>query len=177
MWSVCYYYIYSPEPSMRMVVFASALFVFVESNGGSAKEAVMTCCRPLFFVFFLIFLFVCSLISLPTGLMAASSSSSTCCFVRETALISFELFCPCDISYLLRVLSVQQVSVPLQHVCCYSCTLKASLSDLLASHCSKHLSFVLFCFVFFFSFLPFLWSGLFCCVLVTWYARISLALP
>ena len=46
------------------------------------------------------------------------------------------------------------------------------LSDLLASHSSEHLSFVLYCFVlfsFFFSllFFPhFLWSGLFCCVLV-----------
>ena len=46
------------------------------------------------------------------------------------------LDCPCNNSYLLRVVSsVQQVSVPLQHVVCFS-----SGSDLLSSHSSEHLS-------------------------------------
>ena len=51
----------------------------------------------------------------------------------------------------LRVSSVQQLSVPLQHVCCSSC----SLSDL-ASHYSELLSafFLLFIFFVFFGLLP-----------------------
>ena len=83
----------------------------------------MTCCRS--FLGYLFFPFVCSLISLPTGLMPVSSYLPLLrvVFSRETSVI-FVLFCPSNNnSYLLRVvLSVQQVSVPLQRVCC-SCSL------------------------------------------------------
>ena len=99
-------------------------------------------------------------------------------FIRffKTPVSFFSFFFSALCRYLLprlRVVSpVQQLSVPLQHVCCSSC----SLSDLLASHYSEHLS------AFFLSlkllFFLFFWSGLFCCVLVyTRYASISLALP
>ena len=118
-------------------------------------------------------------------------------FASETAVVFFVLFCPSDSSYLFRVVSPvqQKVYVPLQHVHSSSCSLSFPfLSDLLASHSSEHLSFVLIRFVFFFCFvlfclvLPclvlfcfvlfclvlfsfslcclFLWSGLLCCVLV-----------
>ena len=116
----------------------------------------MTCCRPCSF-FLLFFIFICSLLSLPTGVMPVSSSSSSCCF------------CPCSICYLLRVVSsAQQVSVPLyllQHVWCSSGNY--SLSFPFRSSCITFSSTRVvfrFCFVSFsfrFSFLLFLLSCLF----------------
>ena len=102
-------------------------------------------------------------------------------FVRKTAVVLILLFCPCNSSYLLRVvLPVQQESVPLQHVwrssghCSLSFPLRSSCITfsrapvvffaLLSFYFSS--SFVLLFFFFFPFFSLYLWSGLFCCVLV-----------
>ena len=122
-------------------------------------------------LFFLYFLFICSLIFFPTGLMQVSSSSS-CFFVRETAaVIFFVLFSPCTNRYLF-LFSTYIVSL----------ATFSFLSDLLASHSSEPpvVCFVLFCFlclfclfvlfsVFVFSspfFFFFFGLGLFCWALV-----------
>ena len=91
----------------------------------------MTCCRSFFLFFFFSFFFVFAPLFPPPPaslcLMRVSSSSSSC-------------FCPCNNNrYLVRVvlsvqqtavccllrvaLSVQQVSIRLQHVGCCSCSL------------------------------------------------------
>ena len=156
----------------RVVV--SALFIFVESNGGSSKATVMTCCRRFIF-FFSFFLFACSRISLPTGLFCRhllplhvvfarkQQVSSSCCFARTTAAIFFVLLCLCNRHHLLLF---SAYGVPL------AIAAFPFLSNFLASQSSEHLSFlslfvfVLFC-LFSFSFSSlFLWFGLFCCVLV-----------
>ena len=89
---------------------------------------------------------------------------------------SFVLFCPCNSSCLLGVvLPVQQVSVPLQHVWCSSgnCSLSCPFrSSCIAFFRTPVVCFALFAFFvsissFLFSFFSFfLYSGLFCCVLV-----------
>ena len=122
------------------------MFVFVEFNGGSAKAVAMTRVACLLVLFFLPCFSLCSLIfpSLP----------ASCRYLDRLRVVS----------------SVQQLSVPLQHVCCSFC----SLSDL-ASHSSELLSafFVVFSVLIF---LPFLvWLVLLCSR--TRYASISLALP
>ena len=80
-------------------------------------------------------------------------------YTRLFCLLSFSALSRYLLPRLRVVSPVQQLSVPLQHVCC-SC----SLSDLLASHSLELLSaFVVFLVLIFFLFF---WSGLFCCVLV-----------
>ena len=100
----------------------------------------------LFYIFPWVF-FHSTDVSLPAGLITVYFSSSPCCFVRATG--------PGICSSSARMLFFWQ----------------PFLSDLLASHSSEHLSFVLLCFLFrslffFFFLLFFSWSGLFCCVLV-----------
>ena len=73
------------------------------------KETKRTCCRPLFVFSVLVFLFFVCHISFPTCRMPVSTSSSLCCH------------CPCKSSYLfLVVLSVQKVSVSVEHAWCFS---------------------------------------------------------
>ena len=79
--------------------------------------------------------------------------------LSRTPVLFFPALCP----YLLRlrVSPVQQLSVPLQHICCSSC----NLSDL-ASHCSELLS-AFFCFSYHFSY----FSGLTCFVVFSYQVR------
>ena len=95
--SVCY----SPEPSLQRVVVVSALFLFVEFNGGSAKATVMTCCRPSFFLFFLFVLFAPSF-PCPPACISFLFLVLLLSVIQQ--LSSFTLFCPRNSScYLLRV--------------------------------------------------------------------------
>ena len=125
----------APTPLQHVIV--AALFVFVKFYEGSAKSTVMTFCRPSFLFLSFSFLFARSLNSLHTGLIPVSSSFS-CCFVRATGRYMF----------LFSTYGVPLAAFPF-------------LSDLLASHSSEHLSFVLLCFalfsffVFFFLFVSF----------------------
>ena len=82
--------------------------------------------------------------------------SSSCCFARATAVIFFVLFCPCN-RYLFLF---STYGVPL------AIAAFTFLFDLLASHSSEHLSFVLLCFLF--SFLFFVYFFLFLSFLVVW---------
>ena len=197
-WSVCYY---NPEPSTASGIFPNWYFmllsVFVDFNGGSAKAtAVMTCCPFFFFFFFLYpsadgekytstyfhtrrvvlssFLF-CTLIFVTTGNYAGIFFLFFVLFLSVKQQLSSSCFCPCNSSYLLHVvLSVQQVSVPLQHACCSSGN--CSLSFPFRPSCitffrTPVVHFALFSFsiffflLFFFCFSFFSRSGLFCCVL------------
>ena len=93
---------------------------------------------------------------------------SSCCFVRATAVILFVLFCPCNRCLFL----FSTYGVPLASNCSLSfpfLSFPIFLHHILQNTCR------LFCFVAFFLFFPsflfsffslFLWSGLFCCVLV-----------
>ena len=100
--------------ALNPTVSGSFLFVFVEFNGASAKAVAMTLVVLLaYFVIFALFLF-------------------SPYFPSPPAL------CRHLLPRLRVVSSVQQLSVPLQHVC--SC----SLSDLLASHSSELPSAFLF---------------------------------
>ena len=96
------------------------------------------------------------------SLMPVSSPSSWCCFF------------PCNSGYLGVVFSVQQASVPLQHVCsCSFCSLSFP-SSCITLFRTPYLLFALLCFLFCFLFCfllcsSFLWSGLFCCVFVLSY--------
>ena len=133
-----------------------------------------------FFRFFFFFLFDCSLISLPAGLMPVSSSSFSCCFVRAT------------VSYFLPrrvVLSVQQqlltssccfvratgiLSVPLQHACCCSsCSLSflIFLCCILQNTTSRLICFALFYLYQVFYFPPLFFYGLACFVVFSYPAR------
>ena len=126
----------------------------------------MSCCRPFLFFFLLL---ACSLIFLPAGLwpytgifflfvlflsmkqqlpssccLSSQQQLSSCCLVRATGICSS----PARMLFFLQ-----------------------PLSDILASHSSEHLSFVLLCLslLLFFSLLVFLFfvmSGCFWCVLV-----------
>ena len=122
------------------------MFVFNDFNGRSAKAVAKT--LVVFLDCFVLFCRV-SLYSL-----IFPSPPALCRYLPRLRVVS----------------SVQQLSVPLQHVCCSFC----SLSDL-ASHSSELLSafFVVFSVLIF---LPFLvWLVLLCSR--TRYASISLALP
>ena len=157
----------------------SALFVFVEFNGGSAKAtAVMTCCRPFFFSFLFALLYSPHR---PAGIsflfllfLPIKQQLSWCCFVRATAAIFFVWFRPCNrYMFLFSTYGVPLAIAPFPF-----------LSDL-ASHFSEHLSFVLLCFLFsfllffsfFFSFFPFFflfsWSGLFYILILTLHTAVS----
>ena len=123
------------------------MFVFVEFNGESANAVVMT----------IVVLLGCFVL-----------------FVLVLALFPYFPSPPASCRYLLPrlrvVSSVQQLSVPHQHVCCSYC----SLSDLLASHSSEPFSaFFAFCVLIFLIIL--VWLVLLCSR--TRYASISLALP
>ena len=155
-WSVCCYYniryLYSLNPLQRVVL--SALFVFVELNGGSVKATVMTHVVVLsFFSFFFLFFYVCFLIYLPAGLMRASSSSASVVLVLATAVI-FVLFCPCNRFLFLFSMSRRML---------FFYKKQPFLFDFLASHSSRHLSFFLLVIVSFFSlFFRFFFSLFFC---------------
>ena len=88
------------NPLQRVVV--SALFVFVEFNGGSAKATVMTCCRSFYFSIFSFCLLPCFpphrpyyafLCLMPVQYFLPLHRVV---FVCETAVILFVLFCPCN---------------------------------------------------------------------------------
>ena len=128
----------------------------------------MTCCRAFFSLFFCLF---APLFPSPPALCRYLLPLVRVVFVRETTVIFF-VFCLCNNSDLRVDLSAQQVSVPLQHVRCFSCSLSFPifLHHILQKTCR------LFCFV---SFVPFFssifffflslflsWSGLFGSVLV-----------
>ena len=119
---------------MVLVVFLLFLFVFVEFNRGSAKAVEMTVVVVLLACFVL----------LP-------------CFSLRSLILPFPAaLCQYLLPRLRVVSSVQQLSVPLQHVCCSSC----SLSDL-ASHYSELLSgFFVFLVLIFLIFL--VWLVLLC---------------
>ena len=80
-------------------VLVSALFVFVEFNGGSAKATVMTCCRPVFYFFSL---FAPSFPSPPALLFPYYAlcrylvTLIRVVFVPNTAVTLFVWFCPCN---------------------------------------------------------------------------------
>ena len=108
-----------------------------ESNGNGFS------CRSFFFILrsiyiFSVFFFFCFVhfFPLPTGIMPAPSSSSSCCLVRQATVILFELLRMCSSSYPLCVVlsPVLQVSGHLQHLgiiflsfVFFSCTLTNSL--------------------------------------------------
>ena len=127
-------------------------------------------------------LFVCFPISLPTGLMPVSSSSSSCCF------------CRCNSSYLLCVvLSAQQVSSSARRCMVFRWRLQPFLSFPILRHILQNTCrlfvFVFFfifyycslIFFFFFFFLSFFFSSLMVWLVFlcsrTWYASTLLALP
>ena len=138
------------KPLQRVVVSALCCVIgFVEFNGRSAKAAVITCFRPSFL----------NNISLPTGLMPASSSSS-CCFCvcrRETAVVFFvkhqffffALYCPCN-RYLFLLNST--------YTCCSFLGPFTFGSSCITLFTTPQLSFVFFYFLF-----PFFFSFLFYC--------------
>ena len=107
---------------------ASAFFFSLEFTARSARATVITCCRLFHFFGLLLPCFIAhgpyAAIFLPTGLMPLSFPLLRAVVVRQTAVVFFVLLSPCNSSSLLRVdLSVQQVPVPHQHVCCSSCSL------------------------------------------------------
>ena len=118
---------------------------------------VMTCCRP-FLSFFLLLLFVCSLFSLPTGLIsflfvlfssAKQQLFSLHCFFCAASVFFFVVYCPCNGNLFLL----------------------STYGALLAIAVFPFLSFVLLCFLFLFFFVfPFfscsILSALLSCVLV-----------
>ena len=147
MWSVCYYS-HGPSPGGGRFC-----FVFVEFNGGSAKATAGMTCR-LFFFFFLLN----PVLPSPPALCRYPLPLRVVC-VRKTAVIFFVLFCPCN-----RYMFLFSTYGVLLAIAAFP-----FLSDLLASHSSKHLLFFfVFCFfsVLFSLFSFLLWSGLFCYVLV-----------
>ena len=154
-WSVCYY---SPEPFTASGNFCFTVFVFVELNGGERESDSNDLLSS--FLFFCFFFFFASLFPSPLALCRFLLPLLRIVFVRETA-VKLIVFCPCNSSYLLRVaLSVQQGSVPLQHVRCSSC----SLSFPFRSSCITSFStpsILLRCFV---SFSSSFSSLVFCCL-------------
>ena len=111
-WSVCYY---SPEPSTASGSFCFILFSLSQRGERESDSSTLAAVLSFFYIF------VCSLLSLPTGLMPYAGiflffvlflsvkQQSSSCFVRATTAVIFVLVSP-----------TQQVSVPLQHVCCSS---------------------------------------------------------
>ena len=111
---------------------------------------VMTCCRPFFSSsFFVLFSFSLYLVSLATGLIMPTSSSSPFFVLflstsnNSTKLFFFVLFCPCNNRYLFLFFSTcDGVALAIEAF--------PFLSNLLASHSSGHLlrvvCFALLCF-------------------------------
>ena len=129
------------NPLLRVVV--SALFSFVSSMGGARKRQVTTCCRPLFFSapFFPPPPALCRYL-LPRLRVVFV-------FVRETAVLFFVPYCPCNRSFLLRVI----LSVA-TGICSSSAHMLCSLQPLLSFPIFLHHILQntcrLFCFGFFF---------------------------
>ena len=127
--------------------------------------------------FLLFFLYFCSLVSLPTGLIMPYYALwrhllpplLRVVFVRKTVVIFSVLCCPCNSSYLCVVLPVHRYLFFSMYGVPVAIEAFPLFSDL-ASHPSEHLSFVSRCYIFslifflFFLISSFLWSGLFSCV-------------
>ena len=153
----------SKEKKNEVAPFDTSTTVGVEFNGGSSSDSndlLSSLGHPFFF--FCSFFFDCALIFLPTGLMLVSSPFS--CFCPSHSRYLLRVVCPCN-RYLFLF---STYSVPL------AMAAFPFLFDLLASHSSEYLSYVMlsflysfFFFVSFFLFSLFLCSGLLClCVLL-----------
>ena len=122
--------------------------------------------RPCSCCLFLFRTYVILLAAIPIFLHHIIQNS---CRLLLFCLLSFSALCRYPLPRLRVVPPVQQLSVPIQHVCCSSC----SLSDLLASHSSKLMFFFVFLVVIALIFL--VWLVLLCSR--TRYARVLLASP
>ena len=154
MWQACCYSREASAANGRCCLWD----VFEEFNDGIAKATVLTCCLFFFFLilrrmgcrslFFSMFFKFAPLFPFPSAFCRFFLPLLRC-FVCSTPFII------CVVSI------VQQLSVPLQHACCSSCSLSFSISlnPIFFDPCR------LFCFVIFSSFVHFFSSSLFFIVL------------